>query len=456
MRETSGRPVRASSESGFALVVLLLVTLFVALVGLAMMNGTVSEVQIAVTESNTVQARYLAEAGIAAAAAQLAVSNTWTGPLTQTLGSGSYTVQVDTTASQAGATGALKSVVSTGSVANTPAGAGQTIRETFLVLPQAFSKAMVSDTTITTANAQGGQPNPAIANTVLRQLGTIHANNVLAAGTAVTLQGTGGADTGQVTASQGTITIAAGTSCYGCAPATNQAVIPFPSMNFAGYCNTASAAGTLFTTQASFNTYVTNHTSGGVATLGSPSAPVVIFVEVGTGFQMQGAASIQIYGTFIVYVQGNTAGECNFSAAVAPSGNLGFNMNSSALSVTFTAVNNEPAIMVGGSIFTNRNSCTTPNAEPTITVRGLVYVMDDTTNPATTAPASPGGVCLYGSGGGGGLATFTGAIVSNSLAYTNFDSLTYDPSIFFQGLPSGLNSPGPPFVLLPISWTSGK
>ena len=56
----TGRPVARPSESGVALIVLLLVALFAALVGVAMMDATVREVQIAVNESTSVKARYLA------------------------------------------------------------------------------------------------------------------------------------------------------------------------------------------------------------------------------------------------------------------------------------------------------------------------------------------------------------------------------------------------------------
>jgi len=123
----SPSPMRsaAPSESGLALIVLLAVALFVGLVGVAMMNNTVNELQIAVNQSNAVQARYLAEAGVADAVNHLSVDNTWTGPITQTLGGGTYTVQLDTATSQTGALGAVKSVVSTGTILSGTASAAR-------------------------------------------------------------------------------------------------------------------------------------------------------------------------------------------------------------------------------------------------------------------------------------------------------------------------------------------
>jgi PilX N-terminal len=440
------------SESGFALVVLLLVVLLVAVVGVAMMSGAVSEVQVASNESNTMKARYLAEAGIAAAANQLTQNNAWTGPVTQTFAGGSYTVQVDTAASQTGALGAVKSVISTGSVGSTIAGAVQTVRETFLVLPQAFSKPLVSDTVVTISDTNS-VANTTVSNTVLRQLGTVHANNVGAASPAVTVQNGNGivTVTGQITASQQSISIASGPLCTACAPATNQAVIPFPAFNFATYCNRASAAGTLFTSQTAFDNYVTNNTAGGVATLGSPNAPVDLFVEISTGFDLDESSPVQVYGTLIVYTQGNSSGSCTFSSSSSPAGDLVFNQ-SGAFSVQ--AENGEPALMVGGNIWNQKNNCK-PRAAPPITINGLIYILSGTTNPAVTAVSGPG-ICVYGSDNGGGAVKFTGAMVTNVASDVNFDALTYDPSIFFEGLPSGLISPGPPYVLLPISWTSGK
>lgn len=447
------------SESGIALVVLLVVALFVALVGVAMTGSTVSELQGAGNERNAVQARYLAEAGVADAANHLSRDNTWVGPVTQSLpgGAGSYTVQVDTTAGNS----AVKVVNSTGSVSpGAPSAASQTIRETFLVLPQAFSKAMLSTTTISTAGATNNSTAATVTtNTVLRQLGTIHANNVRAAATAVTVQNTGGGSsglvvstTGQITASQGAISIAGASSCIACAPATNQPVIPFPTFNFAAYCNQASAAGTLFTSQTAWNTYVTARTSGGVATLGSPSAPVMLFVTDFTNFQPNGSAAINIYGTLILYSHGNGA-TCTMGTG-NPSGDFQISNGTITHTLTITAENGEPALMVGGSVWVARSNCS-PRPAPAITITGIVYDLANTDNAAVTAPSGDG-LCVFGSNSGGGAIHFTGAIVGNAANNNDFNSLTYDPSIFFGGLPSALNSPGPPYVLLPISWSSAR
>jgi hypothetical protein len=454
MTPRRGHLGRAGDESGVALIVLLLVTLFVGLVGVAMINDTVSEVQIAINQSNALKARYLAEAGVAYAVNQLTQSNTWTGPVTQTFGGGSFTVQVDGATSQAGATGAVKSIVSTGTVLATTVSSGvQTVRETFLILPEAFSKALLSDTDIVVGDTNSSA-NTTITNTVLRQLGTMHANNVLAASPAVTLQNGSGtvAATGQITASQGTISLGAGTDCTACAPATNQAVIPFPTFNFATYCNRAAAAGTLFTSQGAFNSYVTAHTAGGVATLGSPAAPVMLFV-LGGGFNFspdRNGTPITIYGTLIDYDVGSGT-TCTFGEG-SPDGDIQFKNNGS--SFTIQAENGEPALIVGGSVYSQRNNCK-PRSAPPVSVTGLVDILSNTSDPAVTGPSGDG-LCLYGSNGGGGAIRFDGVMLATVSEHDNFDALTYDPSIFYGGLPSALNPPGPPFVVLPISWTSGK
>ncbi|HLW48951.1 MAG TPA: PilX N-terminal domain-containing pilus assembly protein [bacterium] len=443
-RPRSGR----GDEAGFALVVLLLVTLFVALVGVAMMNGTVSELQIATTDSNAVQARYLAEAGLAAAANQLSANNAWTGPITQTLGGGSYTVQVDAAASQAGALGAVKSIVSTGSVANTPAGAGQTIRETFLVLPQAFSKPAFSNTTVSTAAAAG--ITPTIQNTVLRQLGAIHGNNALSAATSVTVAaGTEGV--GQITAGSGTIS-AAGT-CIACAPATNQAQIPFPSFNFAQYSTMASAntspcplvqANTLFTSQGNFDACISAVTPD---LSGFRTITGVWFMNAKKGLVLPNVASeqnLRLNGTLVVY--DSSQGNCR---ATTPCGDLQLGTVVGQNQITITAQNGEPAIMVGGSI-----SLAGATAPGTITVNGLVYILAGTTNPVSAAPSNPG---YQATGAAGAPVTINGMVVGQLIGTFDSSLLNYDPSSFFAGLPSGLTTPlTPPFVLLPISWTSGR
>lgn len=433
----------APSESGLALVVLLVVALFVGLVGVAMMNATVGEVQIAVNQSNAVQARYLGEAGIAAAANLLSQDNTWVGPLTQSVpgGQGSYTVQVNTSLSNT----AVKVVDSTGTVlAGTASGANQLVRETFLVLPQAFSKAVLSNTTVTSCAAttcDTGGYTPTVSNTVLRQLGAIHANNLVTATTAVNLV-VNTQVTGQVTASRGNVTptTSPGATCIACAPATNQPVIPFPSFNFTHYQTLATANGTNFASQAAFDTYVTGlPASGGFRTISG-----IVFVNTSGSLTLPNVAAEQnlnINGTLIVWATG-------------PFGDL--NMNSALThNITITAQNGEPAVILGGEAFFSGTS------SGTLTVNGLFYILAYSNNPVTKAPGCPG-YDLPGTTAA--PVTIKGMLVGQNLGGTtcpsggmDSNSLTYDPSSFFAGLPSGLVTPtSPPFVVLPISWSSGK
>lgn len=442
----------APSESGLALVVLLIVALFVGLVGVAMMNATVGEVQIAVNQSNAVQARYLAEAGIAAMVNQLTRDNTWTTTLTSSVpgGQGSYTVSVNTTLSNT----ALKVIDSTGSVlSGTAAGATQTVRETFLVLPQAFSKAIVSNTTLTTAAVAG--ITPSIQDTVLRQLGTIHANNLRSAATSITLAA-GTQAVGQVTASSGTINLAG--ICIACASANNVATIPFPSFNFTTYstlatnnpspcpcpCPPGIQNNTLFTTEANFDNCITAITAdaSGYRTING-----VWFANFQT-LTLPNVASeklLKVYGTIVVSL--TSGGACN---ATTPCGDLKLvSQSGSAQNITITSRNGEPAVMLGGSLFTSGAA-----SAGTVTINGLVYILANTTAPVTSAPFPPGYSVI---GSSSTPVTINGMVLGQILSTVNSNAITYDPSSFFPGLPTGLVTPtSPPFVPLPISWSSSK
>ncbi len=432
-----------------ALVVLLVVALAVALVGVAMADNVVRETQIAANESSAVAARYLAEAGIVDAAAHLSQDNTWQGPITQSLGPGTYTVQVDPNVSQLGARGAVKSVLSTGTIGYRGLGsASQTVRVTLLVLPQAFSKALVSNTTVKTSAVSGIEPT--VTDTVLRQLGTIHASNLRSATTAVTLAA-GTAAVGQITASSGTGTITISGQCIACASANNLPTIPFPTFNFSTYTtlatnNTSPCPGvqsnTLFTTQSNFDSCISAVTADAS---GRRTINGVWFMNaVSLKLPSVGAEKVlTLNGTLIVY--NTTAKGCS---ATSPCGDITFQSLGTGQSIILTATNGEPAVMTGGDILIAGS--TSPG---TVTITGLVYVLANTTDPVTIAPFAPG-FSLAGSATA--PVTITGMLVVQIIGNFNSNSLTYDPSSFFPGLPSGLVTPTAPFVMLPLSWSSGN
>lgn len=482
----SAVPPAARSESGLALVVLLVVALFVGLVGVAMMNDTVSEVQIAVNQSNAVQARYLAEAGIADAANHLSVDNTWTGPVTQTLGGGSYTVQLDTATSQTGALGAVKSVVSTGNVRrSTPAGASQTVRETFLVLPQAFSKALVSGTDVTMASTTAGGATPTITNTVLRQLGTIHANNSNNEATAFRQFTAGTNVTGQITFVTGTATLLG--NCYACAPTKVAAKIPVPAFNFcpsATTCTTLSACPSPagpndpysckafhstspcpgvqthmnFATQAIFDSCVAAVT---LDAQGFANFTGTVFVNEVHFFLPDKSSPLKFRFTGTLVTYNASSSGCS---ATAPCGDIEWqNWTTSGNNIIINAQNREPAVISGGSWVTGNLNCTTSLSPGKLTITGLAIVLANSTDPSVTAiPTTVLGYCVHGATTT--PVTITGALYAGRVhGVTNgspfgFDSnsLTYDPSVFYQGLPTALVTPTSPFVLLPISWSSAK
>ncbi len=461
-----------------ALVVLLVVALAVALVGVAMADNVVRETQISQNESSAVQARYLAEAGIADAAAHLSQDNTWQGPVTQSLGPGAYTVQVDPNVSQLGALGAVKSVLSTGTISYRGLGsASQTVRVTLLVLPQAFSKPLVSNTVVimNTLGANGAEPT--VGDTVLRQLGAIHANNIPVTGkspaTTAVSEGTGTEIINQVTASQGTgnnATITLSGNCIACQPADNAPVIPFPTFNWNTYITLAQGnsppapcasggpgfttgdVGMFFPSEKAFHTCTNALTPvGGVITLTG-----VIFVNDSTLTLPSNTneANLTINGTLAVY--STTASQCT---TLHVCGNLIFAVPAKGATqrLVFTARGGEPAIMTGGGIVTGAANCNATASPGTITITGLTYILSGTSDVTAAVPPSPG-YCLNGSSTT--PVTLTGMLVSNVIgqggAGFSSNSLTYDPSSFFPGLPSGLVTPTAPFVLLPLSWSSGN
>ncbi len=476
------------SESGMALVVVLVVALAVALVGVAMADNVVRETQIAANESSAVVARYLAEAGIADAAAHLSQDNTWQGPITQTLGAGTYTVQVDPNVSQLGALGAVKSVLSTGTISYSGlTAATQTVRETLLVLPQVFSKPLVSGTVVVVSNTTGANgAEPTIQNTVLRQLGAVHANNAQNEAAAFQQITAGTLVTGQVTYVTGTTTLAP--LCIACAPAKIPS-IPVPAFNFcpsATTCTTLSAcpspatpndpysckafhspspcpsvqANNNFATQTLFDKCVT--ATGVADAQGFVNFTGTVFVNESTFFIPDKSSQLKFRFTGSLVTYNATAAGCS---ATAPCGDLVWvNWVSTGNKIIFNAQNGEPAILAGGNTIVNNgsgNSCNTNLSPGIVTINGLVVVLAHTTNPAVTAPLDPG-YCIHGSSTI--PVTIKGALYTGRVNGTTsgsnhgFDtnSLTYDPSIFYPGLPSALVTPTAPFVLLPISWSSGK
>jgi len=443
------RALRSPQESGVALVVLLVVVLAVAVVGMAMASNVIREAQIAVNESNAIQARYLAEAGIAAAAAQL-VNNTYAGPLTQPLGVGSYTVQVTTVNS------AVKRIVSTGQVfyqgttPTTVSAAQQTIQATVLVLPQAFAKALLSNTVVTVFTAGTGS-TPTVQNTVLRQLGAIHANNLNAEDPAVTVLGVGTTVINQVTTTQMTINIDPAVTCIACAPDATQPTIPFPTFNWASYQTRAQAAGTFFTSQGTFDAYVAARPTDpqGFRTLSGivfVQAPILILPRT------PAERKLKILGTLVVYqTSGFAINGLRFIACsvATPCGDLVLNGLAFPLglnNLVFTGQNGDPAIMTGGGVL----SLGFPGP---LSITGLVYLLANTADPTQNPPSEPGYLVL---GAPTAPVTIRGAVVGQRVNAFDSDSLVYDPSVFFPGLPSGLNATGGPSVLLPLSWSSAK
>ena len=483
------------SESGLALVVLLAVVLFVAVVGVAMADNVVRETQIAVNESTAVQARYLAEAGIADAAAHLNQDNTWKGPITQSLGAGSYTVQVDPNVSQPGALGAVKSVVSTGTVfysGTTPtqpqgvSAATQTVRVTLLVLPQAFSKALTSGTVVTMGNTSANGAVPTISNTVLRQLGAIQANNAQTEASAFKEANASTTVTGQVTYVTGTTTING--TCIACSPA-KVATVPVPHFNVcpsATTCTTQSACPSPSGPNDPYSCKAFNSASPCPVAIGGPQdnmnfatqaifdscvakAPLdaqgfvnftgTVFVNEVHFFLPDKSSPLKFRFTGTLVTYNSSSSGCS---ATAPCGDIIWvNWVSAGNNIIINATKGEPAALSGGQWLTGNGTCGTTLSPGTLTITGLVVVLANSTDPSVTSiPTGNPGYCVHGSSTI--PVTIDGAVYAGRVFASSkgdgFDSnsLTYDPSIFFPGLPSAMVAPTAPFVMLPLSWSSAK
>lgn len=349
------------------------------------------------------------------------------------------------------------------------------------MLPQAFSRALTSGTTITMGTTASGGATPTIQNTVLRQLGAIQANNAQSQATAFQQVTAGTNVTGQITYVTGTTSLQG--NCYACAP-TKVAAVPVPQFNFcptgAGNpCETVALCPTPATPNDPYSCKAYHSTSicGGATGLNfsgntgwkncrnSATTDANGFVNItGTVFvndsscdlvDSSGRTKLRITGTFVCYGVYNING----CTVTAPCGDVVF-IIWFGNNFIFNAQNGDPAIISGGALLTGSTTCNTAGSAGTITIKGLVVALDNTANPSIAVPASSPGYCVHGSSAL--PVTISGALyvgrVNASSKGDGFDStsVTYDPSIFYPGLPTALVTPTQPFVLLPISWAPAK
>jgi len=296
---------------------------------------------------------------------------------------------------------------------------------------------------------------------------------------------------------------------------TNVAAIAMPQMNWTAggnnYQGKAIGAGTYFAQNTptaglngaqNFYKYVCTKAAGAAAvTLGTAAAPVTLYINdttsptispvvidnsnpAGPFFSGNNGCTatinqITINGTLAVYTTGAAgstapAGElpgvevCQVGPPLVPCGDIYFG----TMTVTVNAQKGEPAIMVGGNIFGGtptfpNPTCNAPTgaisggggpSPPAVTIKGLVYTLANTANPATAGSQATYGWCVgAGAAGTVNAVVINGALVANAVYEYMGTSITWDPSIFYSGLPSGLVNPAAgQWTVILLSHTSGQ
>jgi len=502
-------------EHGLALIILLVVVLAASLLGAAMANIVLDEIEMGQNDNNLVRAQYFAEGGLAAGWNQLAnVNASWTGPLNYTysaLGAnnGAYQVQVDTAGTVSNT--AVKVLVAqgnstfalTGNNANSnifPAVAQ--IRETGLLLPTAFTYAVFSNTSLWVASGANGASIQNLIGPRPNAIGTLFANDIATASstlqcvghsgvvlcltgngfTGLSIQGgppatTANASLAVVDANSAPTCSQQGGTCVPLTPASdaNVVAIAMPQMNWTNGVNSyqgkAQTAGTNFASALAFYQYVCNKAGAASAvTIGTAAAPVILFVNdsqvlldaptFSADVPGCNVNNLTINGTLAVYTVTNPppagnngglpAGEtCRAGPPLTPCGDLEFEN----MTVTVNAQKGEPAIMVAGSIFGSTPGsfpgpqCNAPTGavagQAGVTIKGLVYALANTADPTNAASPATYGWCVgAGAAGSVNAVQVNGALVANAVYEYMGTNIVWDPSIFYQGLPSGLINPG--------------
>ncbi len=294
-------------ERGSALVTVLILVIVLTVIGTAMLSVTLTEITIAFNHADAAVARDLADAGVARAARELGAALIWPGtggPVTE--GDGTYDVTVV-------ATGSARYLTSTG----IRGGGRQVLRGGLKAIPRSAINTVFSNTTATIGTATAGLT---VSNTMPSPDATaVHANNILVAATAMTVNTAGATVIGGLT-SNGAIS---GVTCVSWPWRCNTAFgsIPLPRLDVdtgasslkaraqatfdggkslyfrggdtsSGGCKNAPGYNFgLGHTQRCWDKYVSDH--GGV--IGSGIANAVFFVESGSGertrYTVPGAAA---------------------------------------------------------------------------------------------------------------------------------------------------------------------
>src|SRR5207247_3133691 len=167
---------RLRDQRGSALAAVLVLVVLLTMVGVAMVNSTFTESSVAYNAGDAAAAQYAAEAGLSRAIYELSQNASWTGT-TAAIGDGQYVVAVTST-------GTTRNVASTG----TRGGGRRVLKAAVKVVPQSAASTVLANTTATVGSGTAGLT---VSNDYPSTgASAVHANNKLAAATAMTVNQT--------------------------------------------------------------------------------------------------------------------------------------------------------------------------------------------------------------------------------------------------------------------------
>jgi len=213
-------------ERGSALAVVLVLIVVLTVAGAAMVNNTLTEISVAYNAGDAVAAQYAAEAGLSRAIYELSQNAGWTGT-TAAIGDGQYVVTVTSS-------GSVRSITSTG----TRGGGRRVLKAAMKAVPQSAVSTVLANTTATIGSATTGLT---VSNNFPSSAASAaHANNKLAAATAMTVNTAGATVIGGLTAN-GTIS---GVTCATWAWTCNASasVRAMPELNMDGTTPTCDSS----------------------------------------------------------------------------------------------------------------------------------------------------------------------------------------------------------------------
>src|SRR2546426_2221373 len=203
---------RLRDQRGSALATVLVLVVLLTVVGAAMVNNTLTEISVAYNAGDAAAAQYAAEAGLSRAIYELSQNAGWTGT-TAAIGDGQYVVTV-------ASSGSVRSITSTG----TRGGGRRVLKAAFKAVPQSATSTVLANTTATIGSATAGLT---VRNDFPSSgASAVHANNKLAAATAMTVNTTGANIIGGLTANGTIFGVTCGIWAWTCNASATVRAIP--------------------------------------------------------------------------------------------------------------------------------------------------------------------------------------------------------------------------------------